>query len=145
MRGCAREYAVKVAALLLAQALVLHHKWLLRAIYNSNRGRLTRADLTPFPGTDSPWAYLYKAQNDRAFVLTCGLTVSSFEMLLKRFEPLWWAYSPCTKKFDRVSGVERDLRGSTFSLSSPRSLLHQQHRQAPPHARYCRHRQADPP
>ncbi len=128
-----RRSAVIVSALLLvSNALVLLNKRQLRALYNSKRGRITRGDLTPFPGLHSPWAYLHRAQNDRyglnilrlsvwlhrAYVLTCGLTVASFESLLERFQPIWSAFTPCTNRFDRVSGVKR----VTSRRGRPRTL-----------------------
>ncbi|POW02944.1 hypothetical protein PSHT_11895 [Puccinia striiformis] len=41
------------------------------------------------PRADSAWAYLYSAQNDRAFITTMGVDVKTFDDLLSRFLVHW--------------------------------------------------------
>ena len=48
---------------------------------------LTRPDLTPCH--DSAWAYMYSAQNNRAFITTLGLDLKTFEELSGRFNSYW--------------------------------------------------------
>ena len=42
-----------------------HAQKLKRQYYNLRRGVLTRADLTPFPGLHSPWAYVRSGMQNR--------------------------------------------------------------------------------
>jgi hypothetical protein len=50
---------------LLAALMHLHGQKLKRQYYNLRRGVLTRADLTPFPGLHSPWAYVRSGMQNR--------------------------------------------------------------------------------
>ena len=50
---------------LLAALMHLHSQKLKRQYYNLRRGVLTRADLTPFPGLHSPWAYVRSGMQNR--------------------------------------------------------------------------------
>ena len=49
----------------------LHGQKLKRQYYNLRRGVLTRADLTPFPGLHSPWAYVRSGMHNRRVVHSC--------------------------------------------------------------------------
>lgn len=46
---------------------------------------LVRGDLLPNPRLSTPWQALYSAQNDRAFITTMGLDVSTFNHVLTSF------------------------------------------------------------
>ena len=48
-----------------SQQLLRHGQKLKRQYYNLRRGVLTRADLTPFPGLHSPWAYVRSGMQNR--------------------------------------------------------------------------------
>ncbi|KAH9471875.1 hypothetical protein Pst134EA_002508 [Puccinia striiformis f. sp. tritici] len=52
---------------------------------------LTRGDLPGNPRSDSAWAYLYSARNNRAFITTMGVNVRTFDELLSRFSIHWAA------------------------------------------------------
>ncbi|PLW38814.1 hypothetical protein PCANC_16582 [Puccinia coronata f. sp. avenae] len=53
------------------------------------RTYLTRGDLLGDPLADSAWAYLWSAQNNRAFITTMGVDVHTFNTILTPFETLW--------------------------------------------------------
>ena len=57
--------------------------------YRSVRTYLTRADLPFNPMTDSAWARLWGARNDRAFITTMGVDLQTFDDLLGRFADRW--------------------------------------------------------
>ena len=47
-----------------------------------NRFYLTRISLPPYPRAGTAWQFLYSSRNDRSFILTMGLSVRVFELLL---------------------------------------------------------------
>ncbi|PLW27671.1 hypothetical protein PCANC_24147 [Puccinia coronata f. sp. avenae] len=53
------------------------------------RTYLTRGNLLGNPLADSPWAYLWSAQNNQAFITTMGVDVHTFKTILTPFEKLW--------------------------------------------------------
>ncbi|PLW11804.1 hypothetical protein PCASD_21061 [Puccinia coronata f. sp. avenae] len=53
------------------------------------RTYLTRGDLPGDPLADSAWAYLWSAQNNRAFITTMGVDVHTFNTILTPFKTLW--------------------------------------------------------
>ncbi|KNE90844.1 hypothetical protein PSTG_15712 [Puccinia striiformis f. sp. tritici PST-78] len=71
--------------LLIVSLAVLGERGHLRQL----RTYLTRGDLPGNPRADSAWAYLYSAQNDRAFITTMGVDVKTFDDLLSRFLVHW--------------------------------------------------------
>src|SRR5690349_13306621 len=53
------------------------------------RNYLTRADLLPNPRCGTSWEAVFKARNDRAFILTTGFDVDCFCKLLEPFTVVW--------------------------------------------------------
>ena len=61
----AHRGAMVLVMLYILAGLYLGNEYYKRELYNLRRGYLTRGDLTPVPGLDSPWAYIWSAKNDR--------------------------------------------------------------------------------
>ena len=64
-----------------------------RAVENRRPRRhyLQRTDLLPNPRVGTPWTYLYESGDDRAFLTTMGVDVSTFRMLMEfGFVDLWY-------------------------------------------------------
>ena len=60
----ARLTVVVLVLELTSAALFLANQAERRAQYNQKRGRLTRADLSPVPGSDTPWVYLWNNRSN---------------------------------------------------------------------------------
>jgi hypothetical protein len=48
------------------------------------RAYLTRPSLPPVPRADSAWAYLYSARLDKSFIVTMGVHVATFHLILEQ-------------------------------------------------------------
>ncbi|KAH9450939.1 hypothetical protein Pst134EB_018447 [Puccinia striiformis f. sp. tritici] len=58
-------------------------------LFRQIRTYLTRADLPVDPMKNSAWAFLWSARNDRGFITTMGVDVTTFDNLLQRYTVHW--------------------------------------------------------
>jgi len=66
------------------------HAWLVEN-RRPRRQYLGRMNLLPNPRAGTPWTHLYENHEDRAFITTMGIDVSTFHAVLgARFEWLWY-------------------------------------------------------
>ncbi|CDO68934.1 hypothetical protein BN946_scf185000.g77 [Trametes cinnabarina] len=86
-----------------------------RARNEARRRRyLTRRELLPNPRKDTPWQQLYASCNDRAFITTMGIDVSTFHFILEHGFQRSWQMHP----IERV-----DVDPSTAQPCPPRRSL----------------------
>jgi hypothetical protein len=88
------------------------------------RAYLTRCSLPPVPREDSAWAYLYAARVDRAFIVTMGVDVGTFHLLLERGFAQLWNSTPITREDVRSHGTPRLQKRSLDAAGGLGLVLH---------------------
>jgi hypothetical protein len=85
---------------------------------------LIRGDLLPNPRSNTPWQALYLARNDRAFVTTMGVDVSTFNHLLSAGFTTIWNTTPIPRDDIPTTAVPRAHRRSLDSAGALGLVLH---------------------
>lgn len=91
---------------------------------NPHRSYLCRPQLLPNPRINTPWQVLYNSQNDRAFITTMGIDVTTFASLLTTgFAQLWYE-TPILRDDVNAHGNTRSERRSLDAAGALRLVLH---------------------
>ena len=99
------------------------HAWSVRNRY-PRRQYLGQMNLLPNPRVGTPWTHLYQNREDRAFITTMGVDVSTFNAILKAgFERLWNAH-PIPRPDKPLPSHPRAERRSLDSAGALGLVLH---------------------
>lgn len=85
---------------------------------------LCRPQLLPNPRIDTPWQVLYNSQNDRAFITTMGVDVSTFSSLLTTGFAQCWYETPIPRDDVRAHGNPRMNQRSLDAAGALGLVLH---------------------
>ncbi|CAL1712331.1 unnamed protein product [Somion occarium] len=91
---------------------------------NEHRSYLCRPDLLPHPRGDTPWQRLHNGHKDRAYIVTMGLDVPTFELILASGFEQRWNESTIDRTDVSSSGVSRPERRSLDAAGGLGLTLH---------------------
>jgi hypothetical protein len=91
---------------------------------NTHRLYLCRPQLLPNPRINTPWQALYNSQNDRAFITTMGIDVTTFTSLLTTGFAQRWSETPIPREDVNVGGNTRIKRRSLDAAGALGLVLH---------------------
>jgi hypothetical protein len=88
------------------------------------RAYLTRPSLPPVPRADSAWTYLYSARLDKSFIVTMGVDVATFHLILEQGFAGLWNSTPITRQDVRSHGAPRLQKRSLDAPGGLGFVLH---------------------
>ena len=91
---------------------------------NARRTYLTRSDLNPSPRIGTPWQYMLARGNDRAFITTMGIDVTTFEYLLNQGFAETWNTTPIPRNDISLTALPRTDRRSLDAAGALGLTLH---------------------
>lgn len=86
---------------------------------------LWRANLLPNPRIGTPWRFLYESNNDRAFLVSMGVNISTFRMIIgSGFANLWYTLPIGQSDFNPVGAKPKPRRRSLDAEGGLGLVLH---------------------
>lgn len=95
---------------------------------------LTRFDLMPNPLQSTPWTQIRENRQDKAYIVTMGLDVATFEWLLEAGFDTIWSATPIARTDVSQTGAARYLGRSLDSAGGLGLVLHWLNGTAPEHS-----------
>jgi hypothetical protein len=121
-KGYRRRRRLRVLALVIEG--VLHRRQQKIDRRNLHRTYLTRADLNPNPRFGTAWQHLYARRDDRAYITTMGIDVTTFEYILGAGFAHTWDTNPIPRNDVESTGVPRIDRRSLDAAGALGLVLH---------------------
>ncbi len=91
---------------------------------NIHRIYLTRPDLNPSPRVGTPWQHMHARGNDRAFITTMGIDVTTFEYILDQGFAETWDSTPIPRNDISLNALPRIDRRSLDAAGALGLVLH---------------------